>query len=147
MTGYIEDNLTKGESIKQIADVHWFHFVLPGLSLVVGVVLSLGSAPIGILPIIYGVSGLVNAYFFQIGTELAITSKRVIAKFGFIRRETVELNHKNVESLRVDQGVFGRIFNFGTILINGTGGVTTPIRNIANPLEFRRLALDIIEAE
>src|SRR5450830_588018 len=44
-------------------------------------------------------------------TELAFTNKRVMAKFGFIRRHTVELNLEKVESLQVNQGILGRIFN------------------------------------
>jgi len=94
------------------------------------------------------VSGLVlilKAWIHVFSTELAITNKRVIAKFGFIQRSTVELPHKNVESLHVDQGIIGRILNFGTVVINGTGGVRTPIPDIAAPLEFRRQALSTIE--
>lgn len=36
-------------------------------------------------------------------TELAITNKRVVAKFGLIRRNTVEMNISKVESVQVDQ--------------------------------------------
>ncbi|MDQ2861174.1 MAG: hypothetical protein M3T55_10730 [Pseudomonadota bacterium] len=33
--------------------------------------------------------------------------------------------------------MFARMFNYGTILIHGTGGATTPIRNIADPMKFK----------
>jgi len=81
----------------------------------------------------------------RISTELAVTSKRVIAKFGFIRRNTVELNHSKVESFHVEQGVLGRILGFGTLHINGTGGGITPIPNISDPLGFRRRAMEAID--
>ncbi|MBT9162484.1 MAG: hypothetical protein DDT27_01042 [Dehalococcoidia bacterium] len=71
-------------------------------------------------------------------TELAFTNKRVIAKFGFISRQTVELNLDKVESLQVNQGILGRIFNFGTLVISGAGNPQAPIPGISNPMTFRR---------
>jgi uncharacterized membrane protein YdbT with pleckstrin-like domain len=71
-------------------------------------------------------------------TEIAITNKRIIAKFGFISRRTVEINLDKVEALRVEQSVWGRFFNYGTVLISGTGSTVDPIANIADPLVFRR---------
>ena len=86
------------------------------------------------------VFGLIFLFFFGLGlifwiaafiryktTELAFTNKRVIAKFGFISRQTVELNLSKVESLQVSQGVLGRIFNFGTLVISGAGNPQAPI--------------------
>lgn len=71
-------------------------------------------------------------------TELAFTNKRVIAKFGFISRQTVELNLTKVESLQVNQGILGRVFNFGTLIISGAGNPQAPIPGISNPMTFRR---------
>lgn len=71
-------------------------------------------------------------------TELAFTNKRVIAKFGFISRHTVELNINKVESIQVSQGILGRIFDFGTLVISGAGNPQAPISGISNPMAFRR---------
>jgi hypothetical protein len=90
---------------------------------------------------------LVKALIYHVSIELAVTSRRVISKFGFIRRSTIELNHKNVESFKVDQSIPVRLLDFGTVRINGTGGVSTPIPRIADPLEFRKVALTTIEPE
>jgi hypothetical protein len=60
-------------------------------------------------------------------------------------RHTVELNHGKVESFNVDQSIFGRIFDFGTVVVNGTGGGKTPIPNIDAPLDFRRRAMETID--
>jgi len=78
------------------------------------------------------------AYIEYKTTELAFTNKRVIAKSGFIRRQTVELNLVKVESLQVNQGIVGRIFNFGTLVISGAGNPQAPIKGISNPMTFRR---------
>ena len=74
-----------------------------------------------------GIASFIEAWIARFSTELAVTTLRVIAKFGFIRRETIELNHVKVESFTIDQSVMGRILGYGTLTINGTGGIRTPI--------------------
>jgi uncharacterized membrane protein YdbT with pleckstrin-like domain len=82
------------------------------------------------------------AYVKYKTTELAITNKRVIAKFGFISRRTVEININKIESIQVEQSVAGRMFNFGTLLISGTGTAHAPIPRISKPLEFRKAFME-----
>jgi uncharacterized membrane protein YdbT with pleckstrin-like domain len=124
--GYIDESLIEGETILHRARVSWwsqFGLVLIGLVLLV---------------VVIGLFFLLAAWIRVRSTEIAITNKRVIAKFGFIRRHTVEINLAKVESLRVEQGLMGRFLNFGTIFIGGTGAAIAPIRDIADPLVFRR---------
>ena len=71
-------------------------------------------------------------------TELAITNRRIVSKSGIIRRTTVEFRLDKIESIKVVQGVIGRMLNFGSITISGTGGDQTPIERIANPLSFQK---------
>jgi uncharacterized membrane protein YdbT with pleckstrin-like domain len=75
-------------------------------------------------------------------TELAITNKRVIAKFGFISRKTIELNINKVESIQVNQGILGRIFDYGSLIISGAGNPQAPISGISNPMNFRRAFME-----
>ena len=65
-------------------------------------------------------------------TELALTNRRIIAKSGLIRRNTIELKTNRVESLGVNQGILGRIFNFGSIVVKGVGGSHAPIPYISS---------------
>jgi uncharacterized membrane protein YdbT with pleckstrin-like domain len=134
------------EQVIATGQVHWWVYV-PGALLTIVGLLTIASITYGWLLLVGGLVLLLKAWVHAFSTELAITNKRVIAKFGFIRRSTVELLHKNVESFHVEQGIIGRILNFGTVVINGTGGVRTPIPGIAAPLEFRRQALSIIEGD
>jgi uncharacterized membrane protein YdbT with pleckstrin-like domain len=89
-----------------------------------------------------GLIFLVVAYIRYKTTELAFTNKRVIAKFGFISRQTVELNISKVESIQVNQGILGRIFNFGTFIISGAGNPQAPIPGISDPMSFRRAFME-----
>ena len=75
-------------------------------------------------------------------TEMAFTNKRVIAKFGFISRQTIELNISKVESIQVNQGILGRIFNYGTVIVSGAGNPQAPIPGISDPMAFRRAFME-----
>ena len=123
---YIDDSLIEGETVIHVARVSWWS---QAGHLVLGVLL---------LVVVIGLFFLVTAWVNVRSTEIAITNRRVIAKFGFIRRHTVEINLDKVEALRVEQGLMGRFLNFGTIFISGAGTSVAPLRDIADPLVFRR---------
>lgn len=146
--GYVESNLLKGERIERVAQVHWWAWGKGVMIIFVGMALAMmdGGAiaavviPVGLLYVIRGV-------IIVMTTELVVTNRRVIAKFGLIRRSTVELIHGKVEGMTVDQSIFGRLLGFGTIVVNGTGTSRTPIPHIARPLEFRKDVLERIELQ
>ena len=123
---YIDQSLIEGETVIHRARVSWwseFWLLLLGILTLV---------------IVVGLILLIWAWIRVRSTEIAITNKRIIAKFGFIKRRTVEINLDKVEALRVEQGVMGRMLNFGTILLSGVGSTIDPMPNIADPLVFRR---------
>jgi len=71
-------------------------------------------------------------------SEFVITNRRIIIKTGFIARSTFEMNLSKIETVNVDQSVMGRILNYGSITIIGTGGTKETFHNISKPLEFRK---------
>ena len=123
---YIDDSLIEGESVLHRARISWWSQLGP---LILGLVL---------LVVVVGLFFLIAAWVKVRSTEIAITNRRVIAKFGFIKRDTVEINLDKVEALRVEQGFLGRMLNYGTVFISGAGTSVAPIRDIADPLVFRR---------
>ena len=70
-------------------------------------------------------------------TEIAVTNRRVIYKKGFIRRRTNEMNMDKVESVQVQQSILGRMLDYGTVTILGTGEGFETLRTIASPIELR----------
>jgi len=78
-------------------------------------------------------------------TELAITNKKIIAKFGFISRDTIEMLLPKVESIRVKQDLFGRLFNYGSIIVSGAGNPQVPVPGIYDPIQFRKTFMEIQE--
>lgn len=93
----------------------------------------------------FGIIFWVIAFIRYQTTELAITNKRIIAKFGFIRRRTIEMNIRKIESIQVEQSILGRMCDYGSLVISGAGNPQTPIPDVANPMNFRRRVL--MEAE
>jgi len=79
-------------------------------------------------------------------TELAITNKRVIAKTGLMQRRTIEMFLEKIESIQVDQSVLGRLFNFGSVVISGTGVHSAPFKNISDPIALRRYLMMAADA-
>ncbi len=143
--GYVDKNLMSGEVVLYEAKISWVNY-LPSIFLfIVGILLIRLYSTIGYVIIIISVFNFFVAFITRWTTELVVTSKRVIHKTGLISRKTIELNHSKVESYYVEQSVLGRIFDFGTIVIHGTGGGKNPIRDVDNPLMFRNKAMEIID--
>lgn len=131
MTSYVEGALVKDEKIVHLGHISlWSLWHLFALGLLLLPVFGLG--------LIFWVL----AYVRYKTTELAITTKRVIVKHGFIRRRTVEINVNKVESIQVDQEILGRMFNFGTLVIAGAGDPQAPIAGISSPMAFRKAFIE-----
>jgi uncharacterized membrane protein YdbT with pleckstrin-like domain len=147
--GYLESSLSEGEIARCVAHRRWISYLTRTLVLALGIWLfSVGvSMPkdegafpgsIGLVLALLGLLGLPIACLQNRSKELAITNQKVMGKWGVIVRRTIEQNLEKVDSVQVNQGIFGRILNYGTIYVHGSGLSTTPIKQIADPLEFRR---------
>lgn len=159
MASYVESVLAPGERIVHRAVVsHWkflLHYVIGALLIAAGAyvfffVSSASAAPgMQILAATLAVAGVVLflwAAVHRATTELALTDRRVITKRGLIARDTVEMNLGKVESLRVNQGLLGRILDYGDVTFVGTGSSPEPLRGIAQPLELRRKIGEVLQA-
>ena len=129
---YIDQVLVTGERV-----VHRGH--LSVFTLLPQILLGVILLPIG--PIFW-----VRAWLRYRSTELAVTNRRVIAKFGLIQRRTIEMNLDKVESLQVEQTFWGRVFGYGTLLLRGTGSSLEPIPGVGQPIEFRRAVIESTDA-
>lgn len=76
--------------------------------------------------------------------EIVITNKRFAGKKGWLSVNMVDIPLKKVESVIVNQGILGRMFNYGSIVVSGSGGVSFVAPNIKKPHEFRKMALEAL---
>lgn len=152
--GYVEQNLISGEQVAYRSGLHWIVLlraiiVAAVLGLLGVVMLAEGSqvdgaqsrqivSGFGVLAIVVGAIYLLGAVIQRRGAEFAVTNKRVIFKTGVMRRSSEEIFLNKVESVTVNEGMLGRMLDYGTINVRGTGGTFEPFHKIAHAQEFRR---------
>jgi uncharacterized membrane protein YdbT with pleckstrin-like domain len=148
--GYTERVLQPGEAVAYRAHLHWV-LMAPGIALVgASLCLSIAAAVqtpaelrLGLLGLaamlcVAGGAQILRAWVRRLSTEIIVTDRRIIVKTGLIGRRSIEMNLDKVESVLVDQGILGRVLDFGTLVIRGVGSGLEPVANVAAPLEFHR---------
>jgi hypothetical protein len=70
-------------------------------------------------------------------TEIVVTNRRVIYKRGMLSRFTAEMNVSKIETVDVMQSLPGRLLDYGTIIVRGTGAGIEPLRNVSDPIGLR----------
>ena len=131
MASYVDGNLLAGETVLYRSNVSKWSL---GWLILFGILL-LPAFGLGLVLLAW-------AWISYKTTEFAVTDKRIIAKTGLVSRKTVEMFLDKVESLNVDQSVWGRMLDYGTVTIRGTGATSEPINNISAPLELRRYFME-----
>ena len=147
---YLERSLGDGETIVIRARFHWLYNLRAWLAILVPLVLLIAvmvyademvRQGLAIFAVALLVTGIVIFFTMMIHkwtTEIGITSHRLVKKTGFISLKTAEVALPNIEGVRVNQGIWGRIFGYGTLRIEGTGDDSVDIPNIDDPVGFRR---------
>jgi uncharacterized membrane protein YdbT with pleckstrin-like domain len=144
--GYVERHLLAGERVVYKTRLHWVLFVKPALLMLVGVILMVLLRQVQDPPWlwIFGAAvaliGLVWAFVHYVEvmtSEFAVTTSRLILKVGLISRYTTELLLAKVESIGVQQGLIGRLLNYGDLTVTGTGGAREVFRRVRDPIGFR----------
>ncbi len=145
--GYVDKILEPGEKVVFKTRLSWtlygpaigYALIALGLTFFSASVSGFGVA-VFVVAALAALAALVSslrAWFRRWTTEIAVTDRRVVLKRGFIRRHTVEMNMQKVESVDVDQTQLGRLFNYGTVTIKGTGSTLESLRMIDHPLKLR----------
>jgi uncharacterized membrane protein YdbT with pleckstrin-like domain len=143
---YIEKVLQPGEKIVFSSTLSWAVYFPSVLLWLAALLLAVAGSALqpshvwlwsALVVALLAVASGLKAWFRRWTTEIDVTDRRVVYKRGFIRRHTIEINMDKVESVDVDQSLFGRLFDYGDIVIRGTGAGIEPLRGIDSPLAFR----------
>ncbi len=132
------------ERINYTGKIHWFIYFRGVFFIILGVLASSASRSAGNFLIFVGLLSFVFSFLIARSSEFAVTNKRVILKTGIMKRQLIELQLNRAEGLQVEQGIFGRIFNFGSIRIT-SGGVIEKFSLLANPFEFKKMVNTAVE--
>ncbi|HCP04564.1 MAG: hypothetical protein CMK85_10035 [Pseudomonadales bacterium] len=124
---YIEESLSSGEVIHKVFQLHWFAKVPMYCWLVLGLVT-------------FGLTWLLALYeYFRLRSiEQGVTNKRVILKTGIISRHTEEMKLSSIETVEIEQSIWGRMFGYGTVKLTGRGISDVKFRNIDDPMYVKR---------
>lgn|SRR5690606_1645513 len=124
---YIQESLSEGERLETLFKLHWLAWMPMVGWLLLG-------------PITFGITWLVAIYeFLRLkNIEQGVTNKRVIHKRGIISRKTDEMKIASIETVEIDQGVFGRILGFGDVRVTGRGISDLLFRRIDDPMSVKR---------
>lgn len=131
---YVDESLAPGEEI--LARGRWpglFWFGAWAALIVLGIA-------------IVGVFIFLRAYIIMKSTDFAVTNKRVILKRGWLNRRTQELAVGSVEGVALDQSWWARLWNYGHVVVTGTGDAVIRFPAMADPVAFRR-AIEAARAE
>jgi len=149
---YVERNLQPGETLVAQTRIHWWFVyrravffailaaALAGLSLAQSPDMQRWLLIAGGAALLLGILLSLGPAIERATTEFAVTNRRLIHKTGVLRRDTQEMNLSKVETVFVDQPMLGRLMNFGSVRVHGTGGYTEFAlhSHVADPLRFRR---------
>ena len=144
--GYVERHLLAGERVVYKTRLHWVLFVKPGLVVLAGMILMVLLRQVqdppwlwmfGAAVVLIGLVWAFVHYVEVMTSEFAVTTSRLILKVGLISRYTTELLLAKVESIGVQQGLIGRVLNYGDLTVTGTGGAREIFRRVRDPIGFR----------
>ena len=118
MMGYTERALVSGEHVLHKGHFHWTEKV----------------AALILCCVVVGVFLVIRIW----STEMAVTSRRLIYKRGWIARKTDELSLHRIEEVNLRQGVLGRILNYGKVHVQGMGGGDILLPTMGRPMLFKQ---------
>lgn len=117
---YVEKNLGKEENIVYQCKVHW-------AILVPHIILML---------ILIGFVTIIPAIITMFTTELVITNKKISGKLGLLNTKAMDSPLNKIQNVKVEQNIFGKIFNYGNIDITTASG-SYNFKGIARPDSFK----------
>lgn len=133
MSNYVIANINAKEKVLKSAELHPLYVIAAWIWGILGFWLLL-------IPTIKAIKKTI-VYF---NTELAITDKRVIGKAGFIDSAALDAPLNKIQNVTVSSGLFGKIFNYGDIVIQ-TAGSSLAFSGIKEADEFKKFLMNQID--
>ena len=95
--------------------------------------------------IIIGLVWLPRDLIRYVTTKLEITNRRIKGKIGLINTNELDSPLTKLNSVQVKQGLFGKMFNYGTIIIT-TSSSAFEFDYVTKPNEFKTIINNQIES-
>lgn len=101
-----------------------------------------------LMPFLIGFLTIWGPLIAKLSNKLSHDDKRVRGKTGLLSKTTMDSPIKRVGGVSVEQGIIGRMLNYGTVRINVTGDrADYAFPYIDNPNAFKESLLSIMEEQ
>ncbi len=87
---------------------------------------------------VLGVLKFAQMMIIKVTTEIGVTDIRLVYKRGLIARAVGEINIDRIEGVNVLQGILGRLFGYGRVMVRGMGVGEVILPPIAQPIRFKK---------
>lgn len=146
MVNYIKNNLSKDEQIllsSKFTLRFYIRFVI--IFLFFELILFVKDRNVALKVFFIFLCFALYTYLNTKFIEMAITNKRIILKKGIISTLTEEIRIEKCESVKLDKGIFGVFFDYGSIIFSGTGNSKIEWKGVSNPEGLRKQIEDIFD--
>ncbi len=157
MTSYVTQTMAEGEVVVYTARLSLWRFwkvFLYAIALMVGATYMLSASwtdaqwqQRALVLYVVALVLLVWPLILRRSTELVITDRRAVVKTGIISTSALEIRFSKIETIKVDQSILGRLLNFGSITMTGTGSTFDPVAYIGKPLQFKNQLSRAMDAQ
>lgn len=89
-----------------------------------------------------GIGIAVRAALRRAAVTVLVTDRRILEIRGMVAHTVSELRLDAIQGVTVDQSIFGRIFNFGTVTLLAGNDRPMVLRDIRFPLELQQALQD-----
>ena len=125
----IEDRLVRGEKLLVEAEIHPAIYWKSAVVGLFGLLFHIFVAP-QLALLLYGTAALMagHATLMRKILVLALTDKRVLARYGLLQIDVVDIRFDKVESLELEQMLLGYLFGYANVVVMGTGNAISSSR-------------------
>jgi uncharacterized membrane protein YdbT with pleckstrin-like domain len=136
------DDRVLGEPVRYRARLHWSVFAAPLAVVAAGLAATIVHPMIAVVLLLTGTVGVLGAYAHYASTDIVVTSRRIVYRTGVLACRTVEMHMDRIEAIDVSQPMLGRLLDFGSVTVKGTGGGIEAMRHVRDPWLLRRYVAD-----
>lgn len=155
--GYLKKVLSKDERIVFIVREHglflfgriilWLLAALVILGVVTALAITNPTISAGYIFLLVPLLPIWWTYLVWTNHKYVVTNRRVVQLKGVLSKEVIDASLDQINDVKTDQSLLGRMFNFGDVdVVTASAILTDEMKHIARPLEFKRALMDAKEA-
>jgi len=153
---YVQSLMGKKERILLVKHQHWFALlsrifleIILIVVLVVGVIFAMAYysvAVFGFILVLVPLIGMIRDILIWSNRQYIVTSRRVMQTSGVFSKKVVDSSLDKVNDIKMNQSVFGRLFDYGDIdILTASELGVDHFERIANPIKFKTTMLNAKE--